>query len=193
LLGDDKQPFPISSMALIKALYEKEKISSDMYYDYISCLLNNRCKHITISSQIIQDAILIKSRGGIITVQPKNIRKLHLGITLSVQYGVMAELASSIISQFIIFLIQSPIITIDTFIEIMAEFLVQVLKGRDKNFGDIVISKSNPKIQSSFLIVPVAKDIKEKYKIMVSQIDNYFAEFNPLYDNIPLILTRASQ
>ena len=193
VLGGDKQPFSISSMALINALYDKGKISSDMYFDYISCLLINRCKHITISPQIIKDAILVKSRAGIVTVHPKNISKLHLDLTLSVQYGVTEDLASRIISQFIVLIIECPTITIDIFREIMTEFLAQALTGRDKIFGDKVISKCKPTTQSSILIVPVNKDEKEKFNIMVSQIDNYFAEFNPLYDNVSLILVRGSQ
>ncbi len=192
ILSREEQPFPISSMAMVKALHDREKITWDAYLDYVSWLLNYRCKHITISPNIMQDVILAKSKGGIVTVQPKNIRKLHLDVTLSVQYGVTPELAADIISGFLIQLIQDPAITFDTLRQILAEFLIQALKGRDKRFGDYILSRTKQAIEGTGLIVPVT-DRDQKFEIVDSQINTYFAEFNPLYDSIPLILARSSQ
>jgi len=192
ILSREEQPLPISSLAMVTALHDRGKITWDAYLDYVSWLLNYRCKHITISPDIIRDVILVKSKGGIVTVQPKNIRKLHLDITLSVQYGVTPELAANIISGFLIQLIQDPAVTFDTLRQILAEFLIQALKGRDKRFGYYVLSRTKQAIEGAGLIVPVT-DRDKKFEIVESQVNTYFAEFNPLYESIPLFLARSSK
>lgn len=179
LQGKEKQITPISSAALMWALYQKGRISYEMHLNYISYLLRHRCKHIGVSAPILLDSILVKGSGGILSFEPKNIKKFHLDITLSSKYGVTPEIASRVISEFLVKLIQDSSITENSFGEIMGEFLPEALKDRRRDFGDHVIKMCGTKINNNILALP-KKGIEAKFNILKSGINNHFLRNNPI-------------
>lgn len=192
LFSGKNQPSPTSSLAIIKSLKTEGEISEDSYLNYVSQLLNNRCKHILISAETIYNAILVKNSSQVVAIKPENVRKLHLDLTLSPQYGVSPELYLTIVSSFLQLLINDSTLTYDSYREILAEFLVAVLKNRDKNVGRSLLAMCREGVVESGIVIPIS-DKKGRFEILKSQIENYFFEFNPLYETIPLMLARGSK
>lgn len=191
-LSGEEQPRPISSIALAQALYDLNLIAAEQFYIHQELLLIYRCKHITISANIIMRSIIVEDHSGIARYNPKNVRKLMLGFTLSNDYGVSAELASEIIAAFLSLVVEDGSITPITAEEIVAEFLVETMRGRDRHFGFLCYSKLNELMKADqLLIIPSAR--RSKLSLIKAQITSYFEEFNPLYDSIPALLAKTSR
>jgi len=179
LLTKEEQAKPISSLALVEALYQNGKIKWDKYLNYIDLQLSNRCRLVPISVMLMFRSIFGDNKSGLLIFQPKNIRKLHLGLSLSVQYGVSPKLVLIIMSEFLDMIIKDDTITPEMFKALLSEFLVQGLKGRDKDFKNRLLLECKRKIQNQGLIIPPPnRDIK--FKILESQIKTYFSGYHPL-------------
>jgi tetratricopeptide (TPR) repeat protein len=180
VLTKQDQAQPISSLALVEALYQERKIKWDQYLNYVDHQLSNRCRLVPISARLMLHAVFGDSKSGLVIFQPTNIRKLHLSLSLSEQYGVSAKIAIMIMSEFLEMIIKDDTIEWEMFRNLLSEFLVQGLKGRDKNFGNWLLLMCKQRIESQGLIIPPANREK-KFKILESQLQDYFYVYNPLY------------
>lgn len=156
-----KEPAHLSSLALIRVLYEDGKINFDDYIKFFGYLSSYRFRFLPISLDDIFKVIF--GYGDIKIVKPENIRKLNLPLTLSEEYGISLQSAYIFISSFLLKILIDNSIPEDTteniFLEIVKSFpnnvkqkdLSQILLGIC--FREIEKNKSNKLLIPDLLIV----------------------------------------
>lgn len=153
-------PKSCSSFALVKVLFEDNKITLDDYLDYFNYVTNYRFRFISISTDEIINIIL--GNKDIFLLMPSNLRKLNLNLIFSEEYGVKFENMLSIVTQVLInFLIDDSIPSYNTgkiFIEFIENCPVSLSKREfaEKCFNTCILtldaSEINKKQSVSILI-----------------------------------------
>lgn len=119
-----KVPRYFSSFALLRVLYEKNKIGFDEFLDYFSYLSSYRFRVLPLSMDDIEKAVLGDRK--IINFSPENIKKLNLSLILSEEYGVPFKTAFYFVGSFLMKVLTDDSLTIEIaekiFIEILNAF-----------------------------------------------------------------------
>ncbi|MDO9319665.1 MAG: hypothetical protein Q7V56_15905 [Gammaproteobacteria bacterium] len=125
----------ISSLALIRAMYELGRINFLKYLEYFGFLSNYRLRFLSISPEDIKKALF--GDGLISDFRPELLDHFNLPVTLSEEYGVSPDELVRVLSYVILDLIMDDTICIDVFgrvaIEIMARTPQKSCKLRTLN------------------------------------------------------------
>lgn len=112
-------PKYFSSLALIRVLYEEDKISFDEYLDFFGYLSSYRFRFLSLSVDDIEKAVFGDKQINVININ--NINKFNFHLVLSEEYGVNFNMAILILSKFIFNLIIDNSIVFDIKIKILFE------------------------------------------------------------------------
>lgn len=123
-----------STFILMKVLLDKGLVSFEDYTNYFSYLASYRCRFLGLSVDDLMKATL--GEGDLIVLQPENLRKFHLYLTLSEAYGVPLKIALGVIYQFLSKIIADDSIPVETASKIFAEVVPSFLEGRVSDKGD---------------------------------------------------------
>ncbi len=94
------KPRYFSSFVLMRVLYEQGRISFQEYLDFFSYLASYRFRFLQVVTQDLEKAIF--GDGAITVVQIENLKKFHLPLTLSVEYGVSPDNALRLVFYFVL-------------------------------------------------------------------------------------------
>lgn len=175
-----------SSISLVKELYSVRHISLEEYLSFFSLVAGYRYYLLPISAGEMIDAVLPKSSSGIVSFEPKNIEYLRLGLTLSTDYGVDETISLRILCLFFTELIIDDTVTEDIFDTILAYTIVRYF-GRRESFAHSEVIKKVvfKKIGDPDWLSALSK---QKYKIMVEQLSKFSDTYDPVFENIPMLL-----
>ncbi|MDO9180982.1 MAG: hypothetical protein Q7U04_01175, partial [Bacteriovorax sp.] len=143
-----KAPEYFSSLALLRVLIDKERISFSKYLDYFNYLSSHRFRFLSISSIDLEKAVF--GDGNINIAKPENIRNFNFPFTLAEGYGVTFNSSFTVIGTFVIkVLIDNTIteeITEKIFFEILQSFPTKMPK---KEFGYLLLRECIKEIEKN--------------------------------------------
>ncbi|HEY0908427.1 MAG TPA: hypothetical protein VGE35_03715 [Candidatus Paceibacterota bacterium] len=151
---ETKKPKPqyFSSFVLMRVLYEQGRISFQEYLDYFSYLASYRFRFLQFVTQDLEKAVF--GDGAITVVQVENLKKLHLPLTLSAEYGVNPDNALKLVFYFILKLLIDDSVPVSVVEKIYTEIMSTY--PTDKNrvlLGRALISASVKAINENKTIV----------------------------------------
>jgi hypothetical protein len=136
-----KQAAPeyFSSLALIRVLYEKNKLSFDEYLEFFGYLSSYRCRFLSLNPNDIEKAVFGDKQVNVVNV--KNILQFNFPLTLSEDYGVPFHVAFRVVTEFSIKVFSDDTITFD----IKEKILFQIIDSfptdlNKKDFGQMILS-----------------------------------------------------
>lgn len=174
-----------SSYFLIKALVDKKLIKKASYLKHFKTLSQNRAHLLSISVDIMWDAIFSLSNG-LVEINPKNINYLNLKLTLSKEYGVDEGVSAAIVANFISKVVHDLTITAEVadkiFAVVLNNFFLPYRNSRQLGHYIVEVCKRNI-AKSDFIIIPVSPSVKQKLNVLSKQINtfNHFA-YNSILD-----------
>jgi len=136
-----KQAAPeyFSSLALIRILYEQNKLSFDEYLKFFGYLSSYRCRFLYLNCVDIEKAVFGDKQINVINV--KNILQFNFPLTLSVDYGVPSNIAFRVVFGFFIKVLSDNTVTFD----VKEKILFQIIDTfptdlNKKDFGHMMLS-----------------------------------------------------
>jgi len=121
-------PKHFSSIAIVKALFEKNILSLEEYLNYFYYLTSYRCHFLQLTAYELEKAVV--TNGDPLTIKSENIRQFNLKFILSKEYGVDPQTALKVIISFLLRIIRNDSIsvedTIRIFEEVNAQFLIEI-------------------------------------------------------------------
>jgi len=169
-----------SSFALIKALFEQERISFNEYLDYFSYLSYYRCHFLPVSTDDLLKAVFIER---IITIlKPENLRKFNLSLVLSKQYGTAPKKALQVIVGFLGKVLIDNSITPELSERIFWETISPFLKNQNRIIlGRLLFELCRVFVKESQEGIAITLSANEKLKVLEKQIDTCNSNINTLY------------
>ena len=159
-----KSPGYLSSLILLKVLYEQDKISFDEYLDYFRYLSSYRFRFLSLSSDDIEKAVFGDRK--IKIIKTENIRKLNFSLTLSEEYGVSFQNAFAVVVRFLFKVLIDDTITPDIVEKIFVEIIESFPMKKDKkNLGQMLLrvcTKAVEKNKSRWILTKKSKTTQEK-------------------------------
>ncbi|WP_157237724.1 hypothetical protein [Desulfobacter curvatus] len=104
-------PEYFSSLALVRVLAEKNKLSYDEYLKFFGYLSSYRCRFLSLNSNELEKAVLGDNRVNVISVD--NILQFNFPLTLSEDYGVQFQIAFRVVFEFFIKILSDNTIIFD--------------------------------------------------------------------------------
>ena len=157
-------PEYFSSLALLRLLYEEKRISFNEYLEYFGYLSSYRFRFLALSSDDIEKAVF--GDGEIKIVEPENIRKFNLPLTLSEEYGVQFQVAFKVVGTFLVKVLTDNAVILDVaeriFIEIVESFPTRMNK---KELGQMLLKICIRVIENNktnLILVPENQLIQKK-------------------------------
>lgn len=167
-----KAPEYFSSVILMRALYERGKISFDEYLKYFGYLSSYRVRFLSLNADDINKAVF--GEGRIFNVQPENIRNFNFPLTLSEEYGVPLNSSFNVLLTFLYEIIIDDSITVEIAEAIYAEILYLLPKEKNKReYGRMLLSVCDKKIKNHFTLI-LSATIKEKLSRLLN-LTNIFS------------------
>ncbi len=158
-----KAPEYFSSIALLRVLYEKKRVSFENYLDYFGYLSSYRVRFLSIHPEDIEKAVF--GDGEIKIVKPENIGRLNFPLTLSEEYGVVFKDAVRVLAVFLVSVLNDDSITEDIgekiFIEVLETYPTKTDK---KDLGQLLLGVSIRAIENMRSKSLVQMDDKLLYK-----------------------------
>lgn len=132
-------PEHFSSLALMRALWEKGLIPYDSYLNYFYFLSSYRFSFLHLSIEFMRNSLF--GDGEIKIVRPENIRKLNFQLTLSEDYGVLYKISRLLVGGFLLGII-TDFSVVD---EILEKIFVEIIetfpyKGNKKGLCDDLLN-----------------------------------------------------
>ncbi len=164
---ETKKPKPryFSSFVLMRVLHEQGRISFQEYLDFFSYLASYRFRFLQLVTPDLEKAIF--GDGAITIVQVENLKKLHLPLTLSAEYGVNPDNALRLVFYFILKLLIDDSVPVNVVEKVYEEVISTY--PTDKNrvlLGRALISASVKAINENRTIV-VGANTQEKIDAIV--------------------------
>lgn len=159
-----KKPKPayFSSIVLMRVLYEQGHISFKEYLDFFSYLGSYRFRFLQVTTDDLDKAIFLDG-----TTKVENLKKLHLPMTLSEEYGVDSNGALKLVFNYILKLLIDDSVSTETLDSIFIEIVSSYPTDRDRRLlGKILISSALKVIQENQK-VPVGKNTQQKIKSLL--------------------------
>lgn len=133
-----KPPY-FSSMALMRVLYEQGRISFEEYLDFFSYLAGYRFRFLVITVEDMEKAVF--GDGAITIVNVENLKKLHLPLTLSAEYGVDPQSAIKLVLHFILKLLIDDSVSSEVVEQVFTEIVSTFPTDKDRSLlGRALIS-----------------------------------------------------
>lgn len=167
-----------SSLALIRVLYEDDKLSFEEYLEFFGYLTSYRFRFLLINSDDIIKATFGDKEVSVINV--KNILHFNFPLTLSESYGVAFHVAFRVVTKFFIKVILDSTVTFD----VKETILYQIIDSfptdlNKKDFGHMILSsclKVVDHMDKSLLVSINTKNIRREIKKLSQSIDSYGLE-----------------
>jgi len=167
-----------STYALVRTLYEQNKISFVQYLEYFGYLSSYRFKFLPISTEDIEKAVFGDKK--ITIVNPKAIRYFNFPLTLSQDYGVPFDKAFQVVGRFFLKILTDDSITIDTAEQIFDEILTAFPTEKSKStLGKMFLQVSVQIINNKTANVIVGSLTQNKIDIL--------SQFTQIYDGTKII------
>ncbi|MCD4670619.1 MAG: hypothetical protein K8S14_09245, partial [Actinomycetia bacterium] len=115
-------PEYFSSLALVRVLSDKNRLSFNEYLKFFGYLSSYRCRFLTLNSNDLEKAVFGDNRVNVITVE--NILQFNFPLTLSEDYGVLFKIAFRVIFEFFIKVLSDNPITFDVKEKILFQLIV---------------------------------------------------------------------
>lgn len=130
------RPDYFSSMALVKTLLERGEISFQEYLDFFSYLADYRFRFLQISMDDLLNAVF----GDNEIPKPDNLKKLHLSLTLSKDYGVEPLSSMELITGFLLRILVRDEVSTETTVQVFIRIVLDYPTEMDKKqFGQFII------------------------------------------------------
>jgi len=175
-----KQAAPeyFSSLALVRALYEKNNLSFDEYLSFFGYLSSYRCRFLTLNSNDIEKAVFGDKQLNVINV--KNILKFNFSLTLSVDYGVPFHIAFRVVLEFFIKVLLDDTITFDVKEKILFEIIDSFPTDLNKeDFGHMILDsclKAIDHMDKSLIVSISTKKLRREVNNLLQSIEIYQSE-----------------
>jgi tetratricopeptide (TPR) repeat protein len=171
---ETKKPAPpyCSSLALLRVLYEQEKVSFEEYLDYFAYLSSYRVRFLAITTEDLEKAVFGDQ---IITIfRPEQLRKFNFALTLSEEYGVDPRVAFQLVGRFIVKVLLDdsilPEMAQRIFYEIVSLFPT---KWDRKAFGRVLLVVAGKTIDKIRKTLIVGSRLKEKIDAIAAFLEFY--------------------
>ena len=119
-----------SAIALVRVLYEHNKVPFETYLNFFNYLSNYRFRFLPISVDDIQTAVFGDSY--ITCVQPERIQWFNFPLTLSEDYGVAFTTSFNLVANFLLRLVGDETVVPELAVSIFAEILSAFPTDKDK-------------------------------------------------------------
>lgn len=134
-----QKPTYFSSLALMRVLYEQGRVNFEEYLDFFSYLAGYRFRFLFITVEDMEKAIF--GDGVITIVNVENLKKLHLSLTLSAEYGVDPQSATKLVLHFILKLLIDDSVSSEVVEQVFTEIVYTFPTNKDRNLlGRALIS-----------------------------------------------------
>ena len=132
-------PDYFSSLALVRVLSDKNRLSFNEYLKFFGYLSSYRCRFLTLNSNDLERAVFGDNRINVINVE--NILQFNFPLTLSEDYGVHFKIAFRVIFEFFIKVLSDDTITF----EVKEKILFQLIDSfptdlNKKDFLQLLLS-----------------------------------------------------
>jgi len=175
-----KQAAPeyFSSLALVRILYEKNKLSFDDYLEFFGYLSSYRCRFLTLNSNDIEKAFFGDKQVNVINV--KNILQFNFPLTLSEDYGVPFHIAFRVVLEFFIKVLLDDTITFDVKEKILFEIIDSFPTDLNKkDFGHMILDsclKAIDHMDKSLIVSISTKKLRREVNNLLQSIEIYRSE-----------------
>ena len=175
-----KQAAPkyFSSLALVRALYEKNNLSFDEYLEFFGYLSSYRCRFLTLNSNDIEKAVFGDKQVNVINV--KNILQFNFPLTLSVDYGVPFHVAFRVVLEFFIKVLSDDTITFDVKEKILFEIIDSFPTDLNKkDFGHMILGsclKAIDHMDKSLIVSINTMKLRREINKLLQSIEIYGSE-----------------
>ncbi len=175
-----KQAAPeyFSSLALVRVLYEKNKLSFDDYLEFFGYLSSYRCRFLTLNSNDIEKAVFGDKQVNVINV--KNILQFNFSLTLSEDYGVPFHIAFRVVLEFFIKVLLDDTITFDVKEKILFEIIDSFPTDLNKkDFGHMILDyclKEIDHMDKSLIVSISTKKLSYEVNNLLQSIEIYQSE-----------------
>ena len=157
-----KAPEYLSSISLIRILYEQKKISFEDYLIYFGYLTSYRFRFLSLNADDINKAVF--GEGAIFNIKPQNIRNFNFPLTLSTEYGVAYNASFNLLLSFLFKIIMDDSVTVEVMESIYVELLYLLPEDKNKKeFGRMLINVAEDMIKNEYKII-LSSSVKEKIK-----------------------------
>lgn len=164
-----KAPAYFSSIILLRALYEHNKLGFDEYLKYFGYLSSYRGRFLSLNADDIFKAVF--GDGEIITVRPEYIRQLNFRLTLSQEYGVPDQSSFKVLATFLLKIIIDDAISVNAVELIFLELLNSLPKDKfNKEFAILIIKVCVNIINNNNQII-LSKSVQKKVDKLLELTD----------------------
>ena len=171
-------PEYFSSLALIRVLYEDNKLSFDEYLEFFGYLSSYRCRFLSFNSNDIEKAIFSDKQVNIVNV--KNILHFNFPLTLSEDYGVTFHNAFRVVFEFFIKVLSDTTVTFDVKEKIIFQIIDSFPTDLNKKyFGHMILSsclKVVDHMDKNLIVSINTKAVCREIMNLLQSIDSYGLE-----------------
>lgn len=161
-----------STFALMRVLYEDNKITFDDYLAYFAYLSSYRFRFLPINTDDISKAVF--GDGAITTIAPEKIKQLNFPLTLSEEYGVPFDTAFLVVGKFVIRILVDDAILPEFAERIFIEVLENFPTDKDKrSLGQMFIRVSVQAINKMNQRFTVGTETQEKVDRLIQVAELY--------------------
>jgi len=167
-----KAPSYCSSLALVRVLYEDNKISFKEYINYFSYLASYRVSFLSISLEDLEKAVFGDAIIDVVNIE--ELEKFNFALTLSKEYGVPSRDASLLVGKFVLKLIIDDSVQPDVVEQIFRTIVSSFPTTQNRKFfaRALLISFVNTinNIQDQ---INMGKRVDEKIDLLYQSIEMY--------------------
>lgn len=157
-----KAPKYFSSMALVRSLYELNKLSFEDYLEYFGYLSSYRFRFLSLNSNDLYNAVFGDKK--LLKLSPQNINKFNFQLTLSTEYGVPFESSFNVLVTFLIRIVIDDTIGSDVLEKVFAEILTNLpININKKEYGRLLLNVSVEAIKITHKII-LSQTVSTKFE-----------------------------
>ena len=166
------KPYHFSSLALVKALHERNHLTFEDYLNFFSYLSSYRFKFLSITTDDLEKAVF--GDGDLMAVKVENLRLFNFPLTLSEDYGVDHKAAMQLVLSFIVRQLVNDAVIPEIIKRIFAEIVDTFPTNKDRKiFGRTLIKASVQYINQDYDLVLLSTRIQEKIDALSQYIEIY--------------------
>ena len=178
LTGEEDIPTDYSTISLVRALFDKGIVSWDNYLEYFCLLASYRYHFLSISANDMMQTLISEKKSGLVTIEPKRLELLNLGLVLSVEYGVDDDNFIRVLSEYFSQILLDDTITKELAESVFTNVIFDTFEKRDaqlvaKAIAQVCIAKMPKENWRSGIL-------EAKFDALVLQLNRYLQHFSPI-------------
>jgi tetratricopeptide (TPR) repeat protein len=163
-------PEHFSSISLVKLLFDRNLLSLSEYLDYFYYLSSYRVHFLQLSIDDLEKAVIVSNDP--LTIKPENLRYFNLKLVLSKEYGVDSKTSLSVITKFLIKIVNNNLLSTEHITNIFDELNSQFFRD-NPSYAFLCVQSCEKTIVNMPRPIGTAlsKQIKNKLEALKVQVE----------------------